>query len=57
MALYILTGRWDCSAVNRNLCVKVLMLQLEHLYEIFFVKNLIETNVNISNELNFSEVY
>ena len=39
-----------------KLRVNVLLLQFKQLIR-FFVKVLTETNVNISNELNFSDVY
>ena len=40
----------------KRLRVNVLLLLFQRLYK-RFVKGLIETNVNISNELNFSDVY
>ena len=39
-----------------NLCVNVLLLQFKHLYNIYHQSS-IETNVSISNELHFPNVY
>ena len=44
------------SKLATKLHVNGLLLQFKCSYKIF-VKVLIETNVNISNELNFSDVY
>ena len=41
--------------LTEKLRVNSLLLQFKGLYKIF-VKVLIETNVNISNELNFSDI-
>ena len=58
MVLYNLIGRrrFSVGAVSRKQRVNVLLLQF-CAYIRFVVKILIETNVNISNELNFSDVY
>ena len=37
--------------------VNVSLLQFQDLYKIFFVRVLIETNVNLNNGLYFSDVY
>ena len=63
MALHNLTGCWGhhdlIDAVLKlaeKLCVNVLLLQFKLLYKIF-VKVLIETHLNISNQFHFSYVY
>ena len=56
MALYNLIGCRDCSAVNRKLCVNIFCVNFSS-YKNFFVKVLIEMNVNISNGLQFCDVY
>ena len=55
MALYGLIGRRRCSELAEKLRVTVtILLQQFSAYISFFVTVLIETNVNIRNELNFS---
>ena len=61
MALSSLIGRWThhdlidtVPKLAEKLHVDNLLLQFKRLR--FFVKVLIETNVNISNELNFSYI-
>ena len=56
VALYNLIGRRRCSAVSRKPASKYLTASILAL-KYFFVRVLIETKVNISNELNFSDVY
>ena len=63
MALYSLIGCRRCHDVidavpllAEKLCVNVFLLQFSA-YIRFFVKVLIEMNVNRSNELNISDVY
>ena len=56
MAVYNLIGRPRCSAVSKKKRVNVLLLQFQRIYKIL-VKILIETNIKISNELIFSDVY
>ena len=63
MALYNLTGWTDVCDVTdavpllaEKLCVNVFLLQFSA-YIRFCINVLIEMNVNISNELNFSDVY
>ena len=56
MALYNLIGRRRCSAVSRKLRANILLLHFERLVKIFR-QGSDETNVNISNELNFADVY
>ena len=58
MVVYNLVGRRHCSAISRKNAFKCFYCFDFSAYTRFFVKNLIETNVNISNELNiFSDVY
>ena len=59
MALYNLIGRCavTCSAVRRKTVCKCFTASILVLISVFFIKILIETNVNISNELSFSDVY
>ena len=56
MAFYSLIGRQHCSDSRKTRC-KSFTASFFSTYIRFFVKVLIETNVNISNELNFSNVY
>ena len=57
MAFYNLIGRRRCSAVRRETVCKSFTGSILATYIRFFVKALIETNVNISNKINFSGVY
>ena len=57
MAFCNLIGRRRCSAVSEKTACKYFSGSFFIAYIKFFVKVLIETNVNISNELNFSKVY
>ena len=57
MAVYNLVGRRRCSAVSRKSTCKCFSASILELIYDFFVKVLTERNVNISNELHFSDVY
>ena len=56
MAFYNLIGRRGCYRVGKKTVYKHLNTSILALIR-FFVRVLIEIKVNISNELNFSDVY
>ena len=57
MALYNLIGHRHCSGDGRKTARKCFTASVLVLTYDFFFKVLIKTNVNINNELNFSDVY
>ena len=57
MAFCNLIGSHHCSAVSKKTACKCFTASILALILDFFVKVLTETNVNISSELNFPEVY
>ena len=51
MALYYLIDIGAVPQLSEKLCVNVLLPEFKRLYKIFFVKILIERNVNISTDV------
>ena len=54
MAFFSPNGRRRCSTISKKTVCKCFTASILHLYKIF-IKILIEMNVNISSELNFSD--
>ena len=54
MAFFSPNGRRRCSTISKKTVCKCFTASILHLYKIF-IKILIQMNVNISSELNFSD--